>query len=144
MFDMERSNEGTPTSGIIHEGLGGIMKGLMRGAIPALLAVAALAGSDSAFAQVAVVVGERAMPAPRVEVVPVARPGYAWVPGHWVWARGGWVWIKGHHIRGAVAPMPAPVAEVVTVRPSPRHVWVKGHHVWRNGAWVWVPGVWVL
>ena len=120
------------------------MKGLMRRAIPALLALAALAGSGSAFAQVTVVVGERAMPAPRVEVIPAARPGHAWVPGHWNWSRGGWVWIRGHHIRGTVAAMPAPVAEVVVVRPSPRHVWVKGHHVWRGGGWVWVPGVWVL
>ncbi len=124
------------------------MRNFMRGAIPALIALAAVdlvavMGTAPARAQVAVVVGERAMPAPRVEVVPAPRHGYAWVPGHWTWSRGGWVWIRGHHVRGAVAPMPAPVAEVVTMRPSPRHVWVKGHHMWRGGAWVWVPGAWV-
>ena len=116
-----------------------------RGAIPALVALALSVGwgADVAQAQVQVVVGERAMPAPIVEVIPAARPGHAWVPGHWAWRRGAWFWVRGHHIRGAVAPMPAPVVEVVTVRPSPRHVWVKGHHVWEGGRWVWLPGVWV-
>ena len=120
------------------------MKGLMRCTIPALVAFAAAVGLGPASAQVTVVVGERAMPAPIVEVVPAARPGNAWVPGHWVWRRGAWHWVKGHHLRGgAVAPMPAPVVEVVTVRPSPRHVWVKGHHAWQGNRWVWVPGVWI-
>src|SRR5262245_49866985 len=66
-------------------------------AIPAL-AIAAFVtwGTATAQAQVEVVVGERAMPAPIVEVVPVARPGWSWVPGHWVWRRGAWFWVKGH------------------------------------------------
>jgi hypothetical protein len=96
-----------------------------------------------AQAQVAVVVGERAMPAPIVEVVPAARPGYSWVPGHYVWRRGAWFWVKGHHVAGVVAPIPAAVVEVVPARPSPAHVWVKGHHAWEGGRWVWHPGVWV-
>src|SRR5262245_23153065 len=104
------------------------MRSFMRGAIPALVALPVVIGAAPAGAQVAVVVGERAMPAARVEVVPAPRHGYAWVPGHWTWARGGWVWVKGHHVRGVVAAMPAPVAEVVVARPSHRHVWVKGHH----------------
>jgi WXXGXW repeat (2 copies) len=114
-----------------------------RAAIPALVAVALSVGWGASVAQAEVIVGEKAMPAPIVEVVPAARPRHAWVPGHWAWRRGAWFWVRGHHIRGAVAPMPAPVVEVVTVRPSPRHVWVKGHHAWEGGRWVWVPGVWV-
>jgi len=117
----------------------------MRLAISALVGLALVAGWGlyGAQAQVEVVVGERAMPAPIVEVVPVARPGWSWVPGHWVWRRGAWFWVKGHHIRGVMTAMPAPVVEVVPVRPSPAHVWVKGHHAWEGGRWVWRPGVWV-
>jgi hypothetical protein len=120
------------------------MNALMRGAVPALVALSVVAGWASGTAQAQVVVGARAMPAPIVEVVPAPRAGFAWVPGHWTWRRGGWVWVKGHHVRGArVAAMPAPIVEVVPARPSPRHVWVKGHHVYEGGHWVWRRGVWV-
>jgi WXXGXW repeat (2 copies) len=117
----------------------------LRRVIPVLFAVGLLAGlrTGAAQAQVAVVVGERAMPAPIVEVVPAVRPGFSWVPGHWIWRRGAWFWVKGHHARGIIAPMPAPIVEVVPVRPSPAHIWVKGHHGWEGGRWVWRPGVWV-
>jgi WXXGXW repeat (2 copies) len=99
-------------------------------------------GTDMASAQAVIV--ERAMPAPIVEVVPVAPgPGFNWVPGHWAWRNGAWFWIKGHHIQGMVPVMPAPVVEVVPVRPSPNHMWVKGHHVFEGGRWSWTPGVWV-
>src|SRR5579871_2397674 len=112
---------------------------------PALvaLAVTLARGAGAAQAQVAVIVGERAMPAPIVEIVPTARPGYAWVAGHWVWRRGNWFWVKGHYVVGAVTPMPAPVVEVVPARPSPAHVWIKGHHAFEGNRWVWHPGVWV-
>ena len=114
-----------------------------RGAIPALVALTLLAGTSFAQAQ-AVIVGERAMPAPIVEVIPAAPgAGYAWGPGHWTWRRGAWFWVRGHHIRGVVTAMPAPIVEVVSVRPSPAHIWVKGHHAWEGGRWVWHPGVWV-
>jgi hypothetical protein len=120
-----------------------VMHAPLRGAIPALFALALIiSGSGIARAQVEVVVGEKAMPAPIVEVVPAARPGYAWVPGHWAWRHGAWFWVKGQHFRGEVTAMPAPVVEVVPARPSPRHVWVKGHHAWEGGRWVWHPGIW--
>lgn len=48
-------------------------------------------------------------PSPKVEHV-VARPGHAWVKGHWTW-RGHWVWVAGYH--KAVAPAPPPVAAPV-------------------------------
>jgi hypothetical protein len=124
------------------------MNAFLRGAILALFGLAIVVssglGSGLGTAQAQAIVGERAMPAPLVEVVPGPRAGYAWVPGHWTWRRGGWVWVKGHHVRGAVvAAMPAPIVEVVPARPSARHVWVKGHHVYEGGRWVWRPGVWI-
>jgi hypothetical protein len=101
-------------------------------------------GIGIAAAQPAVIIERGVMPAPRVEVIPVAPgPGYNWVPGHWAWRERGWVWIAGHHIRGVVAAMPAEVVEVVPARPSPGHIWVKGHHVFERDRWVWHPGVWV-
>ena len=39
---------------------------------------------------------------------------------------------------------PAPVREVVPVRPSPRHVWVAGYHRWDGGRYVWVPGYYAV
>jgi hypothetical protein len=121
------------------------MLALLRVAMSALLGLALVAGwaAGMAQAQVRVVVGERAMPAPIVEVVPAVRPGWTWVPGHWAWRHGAWFWVKGHHVQGVVEAMPAPVVEVVPVRPSPRHTWVKGHHAFEDGRWVWHPGVWV-
>jgi hypothetical protein len=109
------------------------------------LAVSAFVGWGAAVAQaqVEVIVGERAMPAPMVEVVPAGRIGYAWVPGHWAWRHNAWVWVKGHQMRGTMTAMPAPVVEVVPGRPSPRHAWVKGHHTFEGGRWVWHPGIWV-
>src|ERR1700722_19924710 len=96
-----------------------------------------------ARAQAVVIVGERAMPAPIVEVVPVAPgPGYNWAPGHWAWRGGNWFWVKGHHIRGVVVAMPVDIVEVVPARPSPVHVWIKGHHAFEGGRWVWHRGIW--
>jgi WXXGXW repeat (2 copies) len=101
-------------------------------------------GIGLASAQTVIIERGAVMPAPRVEVIPVAPgPGFNWVPGHWAWRGVHWEWIPGHHVRGVVAARPAEVVEVVPVRPSPGHVWVKGHHVYEGGAWVWRPGVWV-
>lgn len=114
---------------------------LMRAAVAVVLVLGL--GAELSVAQ-PVVIERGVMPAPRVEVVPVAPgPGYNWVPGHWAWRGVNWVWIPGHHIRGVVPAMPPEVVEVVPARPSPGHVWVKGHHVFEGGRWVWHPGVWV-
>jgi len=118
-----------------------LVKGSVVAALVALAVCVDLAGS--AQAQVAVIVGERGMPAPIVEVVPAPRAGYTWVPGHYVWRGGAWFWVKGHHERGVIEAMPAPIVEVVPARPSPGHVWIKGHHAFEGGRWVWHPGVWV-
>jgi hypothetical protein len=113
----------------------------LRSACATLLALSC--GIGVVAAQPAIIVERGVMPAPRVEVIPVAPgAGYNWVPGHWAW-RGGWVWIAGHHIRGIVPAMPVEVVEVVPARPSPVHYWVKGHHVFEGGRWVWRSGVWL-
>jgi hypothetical protein len=114
-----------------------------RHLVRAACAAALLVGIGAGIAAAQPVIVERAMPAPIVEVVPVAPgAGYNWVPGHWAWRGGAWFWVKGHHIRGVVAVMPAPIVEVVPARPSAAHVWVKGHHVYEGGRWVWHPGIW--
>lgn len=86
----------------------------------ALLALA----SVSAYAQ-AVIVAPTAPPPPRVEVVPPARPGYVWDPGHWHWAHGNYVWVQGHW-------RPARVG----------YRWVPGHWVAHGANWRWVPAHW--
>jgi WXXGXW repeat (2 copies) len=121
------------------------MQGTSRKCMRAAVAIALLVGfgAEGVMAQ-PVVIERGAMPAPRVEVIPVAPgAGYNWVPGHWAWRGTNWAWIPGHHIRGVVAPMPVEIVEVMPARPSPGHVWIKGHHVFEGGRWVWHPGVWI-
>ncbi len=45
-----------------------------------------------------VIIAVTAPPAPRYEVVPVARPGYVWVRGHWQWSNGRYYWMRGRWI----------------------------------------------
>lgn len=40
-----------------------------------------------------------APPVARVEYVPVARPGYVWVPGYWDWRHSRHHWVRGHWVR---------------------------------------------
>lgn len=69
-----------------------------------------------------------APPAPRVEVVPQARHGYVWAPGHYEWRRRSHVWVTGHWIRERRGYHWAP-DEWVQVGPrwhyAPGH-WVRG------------------
>ena len=66
-----------------------------------------------------------APPAPRVEVVPVARAGQVWVRGHYVYRGNQYAWVPGHFVR----------ARAGYVFQEPR--WVQ-----RNGAWVMTGGTW--
>ena len=114
-----------------------------RGAL-ALIAATLVAGATLGAAQAEVVIIERPMPAPLVEVVPAApHPGYGWVPGHYAWRFNHWQWIRGHYFRGEVVPMPAAIVETPPPPPSPRHFWVRGHYVWEGRAWAWHSGHWV-
>jgi hypothetical protein len=50
-----------------------------------------------------------APPAPRVEVVPAARPGWVWAPGYWAWRGREHVWVGGRCTNAAATtgyPMP--------------------------------------
>ena len=40
-----------------------------------------------------------APPAPRHEVVPVARSGYTWAPGYWDYRHNRYQWVAGHWVR---------------------------------------------
>jgi hypothetical protein len=115
----------------------------LRAAIVTAASSLTLCAATVAPAQVSIVIGERAMPAPIVEtVLPAPGPGFAWVPGHWVWRGGNWFWVKGHYFRGVVPPMPAAIVEAVPARPRPEAVWVKGHWGWEGNRWTWHAGVW--
>lgn len=55
-------------------------------------------------------------PPPRYEVVPAARPGWIWAPGHYEWRRGRHVWVSGIWVRerpgyAYVAPVWAQMGE---------------------------------
>jgi hypothetical protein len=49
-----------------------------------------------------------APPAPVVEYVPAARPGWGWVPGYWEWRRHRHVWVGGHWERARAGHYYAP------------------------------------
>ena len=40
-----------------------------------------------------------APPAAPYEAVPVARPGFVWVPGYWDWRYNRHHWVAGHYVR---------------------------------------------
>jgi len=66
-------------------------------AVAAGLLLSALAAPAFARLDVSVVIGVPP-PAPMVEVVSVARPGYVWVPGYWGWHRDRHIWIRGQWV----------------------------------------------
>ncbi len=86
-------------------------------------AVLALPASASASTRIYVRVGP---PAPVVETVVVARPGYVWVPGFYRWSGRAYVWVAGRYV----------------VPPRPRAVWVPGHWVQEPRGWFWIGGAW--
>jgi hypothetical protein len=63
-----------------------------------LLAISVAVAPAASHAAVGVYVGI-APPAPRVEVVPVARVGYTWGPGYWRWNGYRHVWVSGYWLR---------------------------------------------
>ena len=94
----------------------------------ALIAPGLLLGSLSAPAfarvEVSVVIGVPP-PVQMVEVVPVARPGYAWVPGYWAWHLDRHIWIRG---------------QWVVERPG--YVWVPDRWVQSGPRWQLHRGYW--
>ncbi|HEV7986203.1 MAG TPA: YXWGXW repeat-containing protein [Steroidobacteraceae bacterium] len=65
-----------------------------------------------------------APPAPRVEVLPGPRAGYAWAPGYWAWRGHRHVWVRGHWIRERVGYHWVPDAWVAA---GPRWHYAPGH-----------------
>jgi hypothetical protein len=78
-----------------------------------------------ALPAVADVVIRTAPPPPRDEVVPAARHGYVWAPGHWEWRHGRYVWVRGSWLRE-------------------RHGYAYHAPTWveRDGRWVMERGGW--
>jgi len=64
-------------------------------------------------------------PAPRYEVVPAPRHGYAWVPGYWEWRGHRHIWVAGHW-----------VAE------RPGYVYAPARWVERDGRWYYTQPGW--
>jgi len=63
------------------------------------VAIAGSLGTVTLPAASAVILVEKAPPAPRSERVPAARRGYIWDAGHWEWRRNQHVWVAGKWIR---------------------------------------------
>lgn len=70
------------------------MKKLLIAAI-----VASSLGSVALPALSADIIIRNGPPPMKVERVPAARHGYAWVPGYWDWKGRGYVWVKGTYVR---------------------------------------------
>lgn len=66
-----------------------------------------------------------APPAPRYEVLPAERPGFAWQPGYWQWRDGRHYWVRGHW-----------------VRERPGYHWHPNRWVERDGRWYFERGRW--
>ena len=67
-----------------------------------------------------------APPAPRHEVVPVARAGHVWVRGHYQWRGNQYAWVPGHFVRARAG-----------------YVYREPHWVQRaNGTWFMVGNTW--
>lgn len=64
-------------------------------------------------------------PAPRYEVIPAPRYGWAWVPGYWEWRGHRHVWIGGHW-----------------VRERPGYVYAPARWVERDGRWYYARPGW--
>jgi WXXGXW repeat (2 copies) len=64
-------------------------------------------------------------PAPIVETVPVARPGYVWTPGFWSWEGRRHVWVRG-----------------AWQKERPGYAFVPGKWEQRGNSWHFEPGRW--
>ena len=90
-----------------------------------LLTAAAACAAPSLSLGGVVVDVDVAPPAPRVEVVPAARPGFVWAPGYWAWRGHEHAWVRGHWIRERAG-----------------FHWVPDGWVAAGHRWHYVPGHW--
>ena len=91
----------------------------------AIVAATLMGLGAAAHAQYTAIVSV-APPAPRHEVVPAAREGWVWAPGHYEFRGNEYVWVEGHWLRERVG---------YEYR-EPR--WVQR----ANGEWIMVGGNW--
>ena len=75
----------------------------VRSAVISLCLAASLAATSVSLAA-GEIITDRAPPPPKVEILPPARDGYVWSPGHWEWSGHAYYWITGNWVvqrRGA-------------------------------------------
>ena len=75
------------------------IKSALLAATVAVGSLAGLALPTAAQAQGYISVQIGTPPPPRMEVVPAARPGWVWAPGHYEWRHGNYVWTRGYWVR---------------------------------------------
>jgi len=97
---------------------------LAGAAVLGVAAGVALPTAAQAQAYISVQVGTPPPP-PRVEMVPVSRPGYVWAPGHYQWLHGNYIWRRGHWVAA-----------------RPGYAYVGPTWVSQGGGWVYQPERW--
>ncbi len=90
----------------------------------ALLALCAVSAPVQAGTTATLVI-QTAPPPLRYEVLPPARPGKVWVPGHWEWRGDQYVWVNGYWIKSRPGYVYSP----------PVWVEINGQWHWRQGGW---------
>ncbi len=97
-------------------------------AILTLIALAPLALSRAASAQVFVSFGIHIGPPPLPVYVqpPCPGPNLIWQPGYWAWSPAGYYWVPGAWVAA----------------PEPGLLWTPGWWGWRDDAYYWNPGYW--
>lgn len=96
----------------------------MKKLLPLGILALALSAATADAAQVFVHFGPP--PPPREVVVVHARPGYAWVPGHYQWRGKRYHWKKGYWAKP----------------PRRGAAWVPGYWTPRRGGHIWISGYW--
>ena len=91
--------------------------------LASMIAASFAAVPAASFARTVIIT--EAPPEPRHEVVPPARRGYEWAPGHWEWRGNRHQWIAGHWLR----------------EHRGQH-WVAERWEQRGDRWVMAPGRW--
>lgn len=101
------------------------LKSALLAATVAAGSLAGLALPTAAQAQAVISVQVGPPPPPRMEAVPVARPGWVWAPGHYEWRHGNYVWTRGYW-----------------VRERPGYAYVAPVWAQQGGRWVYQPPRW--
>jgi hypothetical protein len=101
-----------------------IMRNLIRGLLPLLLALLPMSGHAAVLVGVSVNLAPPALPVYVQPAIPA--PGYLWTPGYWAWAPAGYYWVPGTWVEP----------------PAVGLLWTPGYWGWVNGAYLWHAGYW--